>query len=358
MEIVARLRRGVTIDAAVADVTQLRPTVEAVPPSWARWLKGARYLAAPIAYDAKAREAFESVMARWLAAISAILFISCANVANVLLARLARRRRELAVRVALGSGRARVVRLLALEGLLLALGAAMVAFIVIALVEPVVQRALFPAGAWAFTLADARVLGTIALFTVLTALLVAVAPAIQAGRAAVSDALRGGNRDGETRSLLRSGLTVVQATLSVVLLVGAGLFLRSIQRVNAVNLGMDPGKVLSVELRYPRTPRMPGESFSDWLARESVIERTRHRALVDVERRVPGVEHAAVSVGVPFYGSFTVGLWVPGRDSVPVLPGGGPYINAVGPDYFTTIGTAIHKGRPLARAIGRTVKPS
>jgi ABC-type antimicrobial peptide transport system permease subunit len=247
MEIVARLRRGVTVDAVIADVTQLRPTVEAALPSWARWLKGARYVAAPIAYDAKAREAFESVMARWLAAISAmILFISCANVANVLLARLARRRRELAVRVALGSGRARVVRLLALEGLLLALGAAMVAFIVIALVEPVVQRALFPAGAWAFTLADARVLGTIALFTVLTALLVAVAPAIQAGRAAVSDALRGGNRDGETRSLLRSGLTVVQATLSVVLLVGAGLFLRSLQRVNAVNLGMDPLVLIGV----------------------------------------------------------------------------------------------------------------
>lgn len=115
--------------------------------------------------------------------------------------------------------------------------------------------------------------------------------------------------------------------------------------MNAVNLGMEPERVLSVELRYPRMTRAAGESFDDWIARSNVIERARHRALVDVARRVPGVERAAVSVGVPFYGSVTVGLWVPGRDSVPVLPGGGPYVTAVGADYFATIGTAIHEGR-------------
>src|SRR6185369_6634995 len=73
-----------------------------------------------------------------------------------------------------------------------------------------------------------------------------------------------------------------------------------------------------------------------------------HRALVDVARRVAGIERAAVSVGVPFYGSFGVGLWVPGRDSIPVLPGGGPYVTAVGDDYFATIGTAIREGRAFA----------
>ena len=349
MQIVARLGHGVTTKSAIADVARFRPQIEATLPKWARWLVGARYLAAPIGYDSTARESFEGVMARWLAAISGmILLISCANVANLLLARLARRRRELAVRVALGSGRGRVVRLLALEGLLLALGAAGVSVIVIALVEPVIQGALFPAGSWAFTLADARLLAVIALVALATGLLVAVVPAVQAGGAAVSDALRGGNRDGETRSVLRSGLTIVQATLSVVLLIGAGLFLRSLQRVNAVNLGMDPDKVLTVELRYPRMPQLPGESFASWLDRQSIIERERHRTLVDVVRRVNGVERAAVTVGVPFYGSFTVGLWVPGRDSIPALPGGGPYITAVSPDYFATIGTPIRQGRAFS----------
>jgi predicted permease len=349
MEIVARLSPGATVDQAIADVTQLRPRVEAAIPSWARWLKGAEYVAAPISYDATAREPVETVMARWLAIISAmILFISCANVANVLLARLGRRRRELAVRVALGAGRARVVRLLALEGTLLAIGAAFVGLLVIALVEPVIQNALFPTGSWTFSLGDVRILGAVAVFALATALLVTVVPAIQAGRAAVNDALRGGNRDGETRSVMRSALTIVQATLSVVLLVGAGLFLRSMQRVNGVHLGMEPDRVLSVELHYPRMQRAPGESFGAMLARQGIVERAQYGALVDVARRVPGVEHAAVSVGVAFNGSVTSSVWIPGRDSIPALPGGGPYVTAVGPDYFTTIGTAIHQGRAFA----------
>ena len=346
MKVVARLRDGATIDGVVADFTQLRPQVEATLPKWAGWLNGAHYLAAPISHDESANESFESVMARWLAAISAmILLISCANVANLLLARLGRRRRELAVRVALGSGRGRVVRLLALEGLLLAVGAAVVSLVVIAVVEPIVQRALFPAGSWAFSLIDGRILGAVGVVGLLTALLVAVVPAVQAGRAAVSDSLRGGNRDGEARSWLRPSLTVVQAMLSVVLLVGAGLFIRSIERVNAVDLGMNPDRVVTVELRYPRTPRLPGESFPDWLDKNGRIERERYARLTDVARRVNGVEQAAVSVGIPFYSGFGVGIWVPGRDSIPALPGGGPYITAVGTGYFATMGTAIKRGR-------------
>jgi predicted permease len=346
VNVIARLRPGATIERAVADFEQLRPRIEASLPKWAGWVKGAHYLAAPISYDESAHESFEAVMARWLAGISAmILLISCANVANLLLARLARRRRELAVRVALGSGRGRIVRLLALEGLLLALGAGVVSLAVIAFVEPVVQRALFPAGSWVFSLVDARILGAVGLIAVLTALLVAAVPAVQAGRAAVSDSLRGGNRDGEARSWLRPSLTIVQAMLSVVLLVGAGLFIRSIQRVNAVNLGMTPDRVLTVELRSPRAPRLPGESFSDWLGKNGRVERARYARIADVARGVRGVDQAAVSVGVPFYSGFGVAIWVPGRDSIPVLQGGGPYVTAVGPGYFTTIGTPIQRGR-------------
>jgi predicted permease len=346
MHLVARLRPGVTAAAVAADVSALRVQVEETLPSWARWLRGASYLAAPIRYDNNARESFESVMARWLVAISAIiLFISCANVANLLLARLARRRRELAVRVALGSGRGRMIRLLALEGLLLALGAAAVGLVVTTLAEPVVKGALFPGGSWTFSVVDWRIQGAVILLTLLTALLVSVVPSIQAGRADVNDALRGGSRGGETRSTLRSGLTIVQAMLSVVLLVGAGLFLRSLQRVNAVDLGMDTDRVLTVELRYPRLARATNESFSDWTARGNVLERARHRDLVEVVRRVPGVERAAVTVTVPLRGGVTVGLWVPGRDSIPALPGGGPWVTAVGEDYFPAMGTVILQGR-------------
>jgi len=346
MNVVARMKPGASIDDLVRELTQARAHLEAGLPKWAGWLRGAEYLAAPIAYDSKAHESFESVMARWLAAISAIILLaSCANVANLLLARLARRRRELAVRVALGSGQGRVMRLLALEGLLLALGAAVLALAMTALIEPVVQNALFPDGSWSFSLVDLRIIGAIALFTVVTAALIAVVPAVQATRADVSEMLRGGNRGGQSRSALRSGLTVVQAMLSVVLLVGAGLFLRSMQRVRETDLGMEPDRVLAVEVRYPRTERNPGESFAQWGERLSLVDRVRHRPLIEAVRRLPSVERAALAISVPFFEGVTVGAWVPGRDSIAALPGSGPSISAVDHDYFATMGTAIHRGR-------------
>ena len=346
MNVVARLKPGASVDDVTRQISRARAQMEASLPRWAGWLRGAEYFAAPISYNSKGREAFEAVMARWLAAISAIILLaSCANVANLLLARLARRRRELAVRVALGSGRARVIRLLALEGLLLALAAAVVAFAMTALIEPVVQNALFPDGSWAFSLVDLRIVGAIALFASMAGVLIAIVPAVQAARGDVSEMLRSGNRAGESRSTVRSGLTVVQAMLSVVLLVGAGLFLRSMQRVRETDLGMDPERVLAVELRYARTERIPGESFAQWGERLSLIDRQRHRPLIDAVRHMAGVERAALAIGVPFFEGMTVGAWVPGHDSIAAIPGDGPSISAVDRDYFATMGTAIHRGR-------------
>jgi predicted permease len=344
--ILGRLEPGATVAAASAEVASNRPAVVETAPRFAGWLREAELLAAPIHYDDTARESFETAMARWLAAISAIiLIISCANVANLQLARLARRRRELGVRVALGSGRSRVLRLLLLEAFLLAAASAVASLLVVVVTEPVVRQALFPQGAWSFTLADPRLLVAVLATALLVGLLVAVIPVLQAGRSDLASGLRSGHRETGQKSAVRSALTVIQATLSVVLLVGAGLFLRSMQRVNAVDLGMDAERVIIAEARYQRAPRAPGQSFSEWLEQGSVVERERYRRLVDAARRVSGAERAAVSVGVPFLGSVTVSLWVPGRDSIPALPGGGPYVNAVGDDYFATIGTQIRRGR-------------
>lgn len=337
-KIVARLRDGVSAAAVMTDAQAVHErTRDARPKSW---MYRATMLAAPIAFDDRAHESIEAVMARWMAAVSAIiLLITCANVANLLLARVARRRRELATRVALGSGRSRIVRLLVLEGLLLALVAAAASVIVTAVTEPIVQRALFPSGAWAFSVADARLLTAVLAFTVIAGGLVAIVPAIQAGGLQLTTALRSGGREGTYRSRLRAVLTVVQAALSVVLLVGAGLFLRSLVNVRRVDLGIEPDRVVTVEAYYPRARG----SFDDMM----LADRERYRHLVEAARRVPGVERATVSVGIPFTGSFQVGLWVPGWDSIPVLPGGGPYINAVTDDYFTTIGTPLLRGRPF-----------
>ena len=344
--LLGRLQPGANVTAASAEVARHHAAVVETAPRFASWLKEATLLAAPLRYDDTARESFETAMARWLTAISAIiLVISCANVANLQLARLARRRRELGVRVALGSGRGRVLRLLLLEALLLAAASAVASLVVVALTEPVVKQALFPQGAWSFTIVDVRLLVAVVLAALLVGLLVAVIPVLQAGRTDLANGLRSGNRETGGRSTVRSALTVIQATLSVVLLVGAGLFLRSLQRVNAVDLGMDVDRVVLAEARYTDPPRAQGQSFSDWLDARGVAERERYRRLVEAARRVRGAEDAAVSVGVPFLGSFSVGLWVPGHDSIPQMPGGGPYITAVGEGYFSTIGTAIRRGR-------------
>jgi predicted permease len=337
-KVVARLRDGVAPSVASADAEAAHARTRDGSPAW---IRGATLLAAPIRYDDNARESIETVMARWLAAVSAIiLLITCANIANLLLARVARRRRELATRVALGSGRGRVVRLLVLEGLLLAVGGAAASFVVTAVAEPVVQRALFPGGAWTFSFADGRLLLVVVAITILAGALVAVAPAVQAGSLQLTAALRSGGREGSSRSRLRSILTVVQAALSVVLLIGAGLFLRSLAKVGSVDLGIEPDRVVAVEAHYPRS-RM---SFDEMLR----IDRERHARLLAVARRVPGVERATVSVGIPFDGSFMVGLWVAGWDSIPALPGGGPYVTAVADDYFSTMGTPILRGRAFA----------
>ena len=121
-----------------------------------------------------------------------------------------------------------------------------------------------------------------------------------------------------------------------------------------MDLGMDPDRVLMVELRYPRVQQNPGESFAQWVERLGAIDRERHRVLIDVARRVPGVEKAAVAIGVPFFEASAVRLWMPGRDSIPELPGGGPYLAAVG----TTISRRsarrfaadVRSPRPTAKA--------
>lgn len=117
------------MDASLVELTQNRSNIEAASPKFAGWLQGATYMAAPISYDETAGQPFQALMARWLAVIAAIILpASCYNVSNLLLARSVRWRRELAVRIALGSGRVRVMGLIALEGLPLAIGASLLSF--------------------------------------------------------------------------------------------------------------------------------------------------------------------------------------------------------------------------------------
>jgi predicted permease len=341
-EIVGRVRPGSSTSGVVAEAQSIfRAASETAP----RWYREAVLGAGPIRNDVTNREPFETTMAKWLSVVSAvILMVALANVVSLLLIRLAKRRRELAVRVALGSGRARVFRLLALEGVLLALASAVASLWVARLAEPLVRGVLFGGEAsWTFSVLDVRILAIAGLVAFLTALVTGLAPALQGWGSRLFEALRAGAQAGEGGSArLRGVLTVVQAALSVLLLIGAGLFVRSLARVAAIDMGVDRDEVIAATAHLPGPTQYTQEALD--------LERSRE---IDVYQRmaaaveaVPGVVSASVAVGLPLDGGwFSAAVFVEGMDSVPTIPGGGPWASVVGPRYFETAGTSLLRGR-------------
>ncbi|MGB7211194.1 MAG: ABC transporter permease [Gemmatimonadales bacterium] len=273
-------------------------------------------------------------LAVWLAAVCAVvLLIACANVANLLLARAVQRRREIALRVALGARRSRLIRQLYTESGLLAVTGGAAAVLMTLWAGPVLRAFLLPDAMVAAPI-DLRALLFTAGVVLLTTLLAGLAPALHASTPDLSSALKGGNRDGTfQRSLLRSGLLVGQVALTLVLLTGAGLFIRSLRHMQGQRLGFDPDRIIvaSVDLESLGYKRP---------AINALYQEIRERM-----QRTPGVIGASLSIGTPFQSSWAVDLEVPGLDSFPTLTSGGPYIAAVTPDYFGTMGTIIRKGR-------------
>jgi predicted permease len=337
---VARLKPGMTGTGAGEEADMIHERTARDGPEWT-WK--AKMSAGSLLHGQSGRLSLEAVMAGWLGAISAIvLLIACANVINLLLARLTRRQRELAVRIALGAGRARVGRLLWIEGTLLALLSTAGAAIVMLAGEPVVRAWMFPDEGWKLSLVDPRLLLVLLGGILLTVSLFGVLPAMRLGEIPLASALRSGRGTGRFQGTLRSVLTAAQAALSVILLIGAGLFVRSQLRVNAVDLGIDARKVASPELGI--TLEASGPSRAD-------LERDLYRRLTSALRVVPGVERVSYAVAAPLSGSgFSTALRIPGLDSIPRHPGGGPFLTATGPDYFATVGTALIEGREFTAA--------
>jgi predicted permease len=180
-----------------------------------------------------------------------------------------------------------------------------------------------------------------------TGLATAILPALRATRQDLAGMLGSGRREGGGRTArMRTALTVLQAALSVVLLVGAGLFVRSLANVRGLHLGLEPDRVLNVTAAWPRLSVAAPE------AREAQRQRERdfYARALERARSLPGVDHAALAVGTPFNSAFGVDLRVPGWDSIPEMKGGGPYVSAITSGYFEASGTRLQAGRAFTPA--------
>jgi putative ABC transport system permease protein len=338
LEILAHRKPGVSVATADADltaahvrswqaeglITQVAPLDSARP----RGEVGAIHMARGPQASADSR------VVTWVSGVAAVvLLIACANVANLLLTRAVNRRREIALRLALGVTRWRLLQQLVVEGLLLALlGGA--AGILAAQWGGGALRMLYlrPEEASA-VIVDPRTMLFVAGATLLVAIVTGLAPAAHVFREDLAGALKTGAREGSYRkSGLRTSLLVLQGTLSVVLLVGAGLFVRSLQNVQQRRLGYDIKQVLYAEATLRGVSLTPAEQ-------NALSER-----MLDAARSLPGVRTATLTISVPFWSTEGRGFpFVPGVDSIRKL--GRFLLQGGSPDYFETLGSRIVRGR-------------
>jgi putative ABC transport system permease protein len=335
---IARLKPGVSLQRAQSELNVInRRLAQQFPKEYAT--TGVRVVKLQDDIAGKLRPALLVL----LGAVGFLLLIACANVANLLLARSTTRRREVAVRSALGASRVRLVRQALTENLLLALGGGGLGILLagwgtqlIAAAGAKVIPQLLGVGI------DFRVLGFTAGVSLLTGVLFGLAPALHSSALDANEALKEGSKGsrGVTHGTARKGLAIAEIALSLMLLAGAGLLLRTLGKLNAVNPGFNSRNILSMSvglpsLNYPFGSPKPVAFYRDLLDRVSSL---------------PGVQSAAAVSILPLGADFdTVGTEVEGRV---YGPGQEPYPERyiVTPSYFRTLQISIVRGRAFSEA--------
>ena len=272
-------------------------------------------------------------IALWIQGVALLVcLVALANVINLQMSRAAQQRRELAVRVALGAGRARLITTLTLEMLAIAIPAGAIAIGLAYLSAGPLQQFLLPGVPGTI---DGQRLWSLAFVSILIATVVCVAIAAAQVRLDDVNARLKTGRGGEgfSRARLRQGLLVTQVVLSALLLVGGGLFLRSVQRLGALDFGHDQDRVLVGTLP------MRGAGYDN-----DAIERFYERALAELAA-LPGVEGAAAAQSTPFAPSQSAEIFVRGLDRLPFDRNGYPTFYTVTPGFFDTMGMRILRGR-------------
>jgi putative ABC transport system permease protein len=329
---VARLNAGETLEQARSELDAIAAQLEQQYPNSNKHV-GARIIPLLDNYVRNVRAALWVL----LGAVGLVLLIACANVANLMLAHGAARRRELAVRVALGTPRWRIVYQSLTESLLLAAAGGSFGLV---LAEWGVSLILGFSGDSIPRASEIGIDNRVLLFTlasaVLTGIIFGLAPALQAGRTDVQEALKEtarGTSGGRHR--LRQALVVAEISLTLVLLIGAGLLIRSFYRLQLVNSGFVEENVLSFSVSLPEQ-RYPDEQ--QWI--------NFYRQVLEKLRALPGVKEVSLASRLPMGGNdWQSGFSLVGQPLPP--PGQRPSmeVSVVGPDYFHAMGIPLLRGR-------------
>ncbi|MBO0723389.1 MAG: ABC transporter permease, partial [Blastocatellia bacterium] len=325
LSIFARLKPGYSVEAAQAELNLIARRSEESHPQ-TRSGKSVHLIALQEQIVGKVRISLLVLFG----AVMIVLLIACANISNLLMARAAARRREMALRLAIGASRLRLIRQLLTEGILLAVAGGGLGLLIAFFARPLLLLFSGERIPRADEVAiDTRVLLFTIALSVSAGLLFSVLPAILTSGMNPNQFLKeGGNKGTAGISRLRSMLIVIQVALALVLTIGAGLLTRSFLSLLSVDPGIDPNKVLTFDL-FPSARHENGGFY---------------RQLTEKLAALPGVEAAGAVNALPLSGSFTWTFFIEGRQPADVPLGRVEY-QVVTPDFFRAVGIPLKRGR-------------
>jgi predicted permease len=334
LNVVARLKPGVTPDVADSDMDSIAKRLSEQYPETNRDFGAATIV--PIREEILGSTRVQVIAL--MTAAAAIVLIACANLASLLLARASVRRGEYAVRISLGASRGRLARQVLVEALCLSVAGGVLGLAIPLVTTAFVER-IVPIGLQAFTvsLMDWHLLAFAGALSIATGLLFSLGPAIQSAHVSTADVLQQharGNAGGRSRSF-RDGLVVVQVAATLVLLVAAGLMLRTLANLDAVERGFDANNLLTMQL-----PLMP--KYSDPLMRPPFYER-----ITTGVRALPGVRGVALASTLPFQSAGNTRFFsIEGRER-PAGTDSDVLFRIGTADYLETLGVMLIEGRLL-----------
>jgi putative ABC transport system permease protein len=336
--VIARLKSGVTLEQAQSDMTAVARRIEEQNPVTN---EGMGVILIPLREDLAGD--YRSALLILMGVVGLVLLIACANVANLLLARASARAKEVAIRTALGAGRWRVFRQLLTESVVLGLmGGALGCGLAVWGLDLLLAAIPIDLPFWMKFNLDGRVLGFTAGVTLLTGLIFGAAPALQASKVDLNEAIKEGGRGalGSSRHRMLRSLVVAEVALSLILLIGAGLMMRSFIRLQHTNPGLNPENLLTLRVDLPGAKYNTPEKLQAFF-----------KELLEHVSSLPGVQAASAVSRLPLAG----GGW--GRsltvEGFPVLPvRQAPSVNhcVITPNYFRAMGIPILMGRDFTDA--------